>query len=1039
MDEFGFDDDALAGFDIDAAVAAATQAPAKVSLPSAPVAGGAHAKAGGAKVSPPTSPPEEDVDWGAEEEFLASVATGGAPQLSQHEQEIPDDFMSELGGGGGGGGGGGSRASGDGSAGGAGGALAAQPRPQMEQVQQAMRCAVAPTSEGAISDAQLLAALQQYYGHDEFRDGQLDAVRAACQGQDVCVFWATGQGKSLVYQLPALTTGRISLVVSPLISLMTDQVAALNHQIGGGKEISCFLGTSQMDGSMESRALSGQFSLIYITPEKLYSSFLDRLQPLIESGRIGMLAVDEAHCISEWGHDFRASYTQIGLFRAAYPNVPIVALTATAVPKVRVSIAQSLQLRSPFIASKTFDRTNLEIVVRRKIHGESMHNHLAPLIQQLSEAGPQGGCTIVYCVSRKDVESVGGYLSQNLRKVGVRVEQYHAGFSPQQRKDTHYSFLSGRTQVVVATVAFGMGIDKPDIRRVVHIGAPKTVEEYYQQIGRAGRDGLPARCEMICTESDFTRYKDDFYLGNLTPEKRKAMELSIDALRLFASEGSRCRRRMILEFFKESPPWERCQTCDNCVMAAKHQGDMERDFGAVSRLILKCLEFSRGYPFALSKMMQIIAGSFSGTKRRDSSETFIGRDEQSALDALLPMRQTFDQGLGPRMRRQELIRELLPALTQKGYITVKSQTSGFRAYDVYTLGPHGMSALNSRAPIMLPVPAAIRRIEAEQAEKAASRRKELEAAGVKLASIPKKQLDEGEGPIIKTELMWARTMEKATPERRAKLEALLAKIIEWRAAEAEQLRMAPATIIPDYRTKQIAYSQIQTVEGLKSLGLRSSSVTTLALAASKAIEELGLGNDQSAAGAAGGSGGGSSPVMLLPSGVFRPDGQWQFAQYKPGKTRKPWEVSWERFVDQGQHLESIALNQFDAKGNPKAPVKQETIAAHLLQAFGEFGKPLDLQKLQQQAAMPVLTQAEWERLDEVAAATEQDPVNQPKFAMKEILSGIDSELAAKEFKDRTEAESQACARWYGLMKWWAALKRAKVPVEFGQAVKKQRC
>eukprot|EP01043_Picozoa_sp_COSAG02_P007686 COSAG02_NODE_234_length_27784_cov_12.556872_17_plen_997_part_00 len=995
-------------------------------------------KAGPAKVSPPASPPdaapevadysaEQEVDWGAEEEFLAGLAGGGGQQLSQHEQEVPDDFMSEL------------------SSTGAAGQQQQQPPPQQPRAvvdvvsKQATLCAAAPSPVGSVSDAQLLTALQQVYGHEDFRPGQLDVLRAVCQGRDACVFWATGQGKSLVYQLPALTTGRISLVVSPLISLMTDQVAALNHTIGGGAEIACFLGSSQMDGSVEGRALSGEFKLVYVTPEKLYTSFLDRLQPLIERGAVGMLAVDEAHCISEWGHDFRASYTQLGCFRAAYPNVPIVALTATAVPKVRASIAESLQLRSPFIASKTFDRTNLEIVVRRKIHNENMHSHLAPLIRDLTSAGATGGCTIVYCVARRTVEEVGGYLANALGKTGVRVEQYHAGFSPQQRKDTHYSFLSGRTQVVVATVAFGMGIDKPDIRRVVHIGAPKTVEEYYQQIGRAGRDGLPARCEMICSESDFTRYKDDFYLGNLTPEKRKATEASIDALRKFAAEGCRCRRRMILEFFKEFPPWDRCEACDNCVAAAKHQGDMERDFGPVSRLILKCLEFSKGsYAFALGKVLELVSGSFKGTKRRDSNDRFIGATEAAALSALAPMRQQFDEGLSPKMRRPELIREVIAALRQKGYASVRTEKSSYskRGYEVYELGPQGYEALRSGRPIVLPVPAAIRRIEEAEAEKAAKQRKELEDSGVKLSKIPKKELDEGDGPILKAELNWVRRLKNSSPERRTKLEALLSKILEWRAAEAQQLQMAPATILPDYRAKQIAYSEIQTTEGLKSLGLRSSSVTTLAATTSKALLDLGLGVDQ---GPSASAAGGAAPVLLLPDGIFRPAAPWPFSNSQPGKTKKPWLISYERWAEQGQHLESIALNQIDAKGNPKNAVKQSTIVGHLLTAFGDHGKPMELRRLQHEGGLQ-FTQAEWEKVDEAALVAEQDPVGSATFVKKEIVEALEPELSAKDFKERSEQEQATMTRWYSLLSLWSSLKRAGCPVTFGRALKRQaRC
>ena len=288
---------------------------------------------------------------------------------------------------------------------------------------------------------------------------------------------------------------------------------------------------------------------------------------------------------------------------------------------------------------------------------------------------------------------------------------------------------------------------------------------------------------------------------------------------------------------------------------------------------------------------------------------------------------------------------------------------------------------------------------------------------------------------MKAELNWLRRLKSSSPEKRAKLEALLSNIFEWRAAEAEQLQMAPATILPDYRAKQIAYSEIQTTEGLQSLGLRSSSVTTLAAATSRALLELGLGNERAAISAADAA----APVLILPEGVFKPAAPWQFASNHSGNTKKPWLISYERWAEQGQHLETIALNQFDAKGTPKNAVKQATIIGHLLTAFGEHGKQMDLRRLQHEAALQ-FTQAEWEKLDEAALVAQQDPVRSATFAKKEIVEALEPEVAAKDFKERSETEQATLTRWYSLLSFWTSLKRAGCPVMFGRPLKRQaRC
>jgi RecQ family ATP-dependent DNA helicase len=641
-----------------------------------------------------------------------------------------------------------------------------------------------------VTDADLISGLRKYYGHDSFRAGQIEAVKAVLGSRDVCVFWATGEGKSLVYQLPALVSNKVSLVVSPLISLMMDQVAALNHNVGS--EVACFLGSAQKDLSVETRALQGDFKLVYLTPEKLCSDFfMSQVRTLVHSGRVGLLAIDEAHCISEWGHDFRPSYKLLGVFREAYPSIPLVCLTATAAPKVQASIQETLSLASPFIASKSFDRKNLHIKVRRKILGESLPHHFEPLVKELSAMGPPQrmlrGSTIVYCSTRSEVESVCLYLRQRFEGKQIVVAPYHAGLPDASRESAHYSFLSGQTDVIVATLAFGMGIDKPDIRRVVHYGAPKTFEEYYQQIGRAGRDGRTSYCEMICSEQDFNRYKSDFYLGNLNDTARKVTETSMDALRRFAGDSMQCRRIMILNFFGETPAWTQCKTCDNCKSAQKYDGDRERNYRTEAHLILASLRSSgEAYPFSMTKILDLISGKYEEKKKEEHGTVFPGEREELLSKKI---REQFHAWQGQKQHKLAILKELVPALVEYGAIDAVTKKTAYSSYTAYRLTVKGRKLLTSdtAAPILLPVPGAIRRIEEQQAAAAAGRREELVRAGVNLDSIPQAELDAGEGPIVRAELNWIRKIagyrQRQQHEMAAKLEALLDQILTWRASE----------------------------------------------------------------------------------------------------------------------------------------------------------------------------------------------------------------------------------------------------------------
>lgn len=317
------------------------------------------------------------------------------------------------------------------------------------------------TSTVAPRDAtDLEKCLMTYFGFSTFRDGQLEAIQAVLQGRDVTFYAATGSGKSLCYQLPALYNGKVAIVISPLISLMQDQA----HKLNGLSEhdvMATYLGSAQTDDQAERRALNGEYRIVYLTPEKLMArGFLDRLAGL----DLALVAFDEAHCVSQWGHDFRKDYREAGTALRNHPllgHIPIMALTASAVPRVQDDIVQNLRLRSPFVCAQSFDRTNLSIKVIVKEKANPLAAAMEPLIRSLIEK-PDSSSTIVYAVTRNMAEEIASYLQQRLHADGssVDVQPYHAGLTGEKRHQVHVQFLTGQTAVVVATVAFGMGIDK---------------------------------------------------------------------------------------------------------------------------------------------------------------------------------------------------------------------------------------------------------------------------------------------------------------------------------------------------------------------------------------------------------------------------------------------------------------------------------------------------------------------------------------------------------------------------------------------------
>jgi ATP-dependent DNA helicase RecQ len=404
----------------------------------------------------------------------------------------------------------------------------------------------------------LLAELKQRFGFDSFRPGQEAIVRDILDGRDVLAIMPTGGGKSLCFQLPALLRSGVCIVVSPLIALMQDQVRQLQDN---GIEATFI--NSSLDRQEIARRFAklerGDLKLLYVAPERLLQAeFEGEVMPRLQATHgISSLVVDEAHCVSEWGHDFRPEYRQLHRLRTRFANVPIAAFTATATERVRQDIVRQLALREPRIHVASFNRPNLYYAVRPKTK--------ATYAEMLGLARDKGGAGIVYCLSRKRVDE----LAERLQNDGVRALPYHAGLEADTRRENQEAFIRDDAQVMVATIAFGMGINKPDVRWVLHYDLPKTLEGYYQESGRAGRDGEPARCILYFGAGDIrtaeliiSQKVDPVSFEPLVDEQRIARQQLRNVLNY--AESSECRRAVQLRYFGEVIEGK-CGACDNCL------------------------------------------------------------------------------------------------------------------------------------------------------------------------------------------------------------------------------------------------------------------------------------------------------------------------------------------------------------------------------------------------------------------------------------------------------------------------------------------
>jgi len=389
--------------------------------------------------------------------------------------------------------------------------------------------------------------LKKYFGFSEFRPLQKDIIESILDGKDTFVLMPTGGGKSLCYQLPALKLEGLTLVISPLISLMKDQVDSLKANGIPAEFINSSLSFNEIKKTQK-EILNGKVKILYVTPERLSS---ERFKSFLKKVKVSMIAVDEAHCISEWGHDFRPAYRNLKTLKTAFPEIPIAAFTATATKRVRRDILNQLNLSNPELFISSLDRENLKFQVIRK---NNARGKLLTILEKYRDES-----VIIYCFSRKSTKK----LSADLRANGYRTKAYHAGLDSNKRSKVQELFIKDEINIIVATIAFGMGIDKLDVRLVVHYTFPKSIEGYYQEIGRAGRDGLPSECIMFYTYADIRKHR--YFIDEINDEKlKKQGERKLREMMDYA-EAASCRRKYLLEYFGENYEKKNCQGCDYCL------------------------------------------------------------------------------------------------------------------------------------------------------------------------------------------------------------------------------------------------------------------------------------------------------------------------------------------------------------------------------------------------------------------------------------------------------------------------------------------
>jgi len=500
----------------------------------------------------------------------------------------------------------------------------------------------------------MLELLKKHFGYESFRPLQEEVIEYCLSGKDSLVLMPTGGGKSLCYQIPALAFPGLTIVVSPLVALMKDQVDALKANGISAAFMNSTLSPFEI-AEVERLASSGRLKLLYLAPERLTKSSVRRF---LQTLRISLFAVDEAHCISEWGHDFRPDYRNL-LLRQYFPNIPIIALTATANVRVREDIVSHLGLQDGRVFKSSFNRPNLTYRVLPK------KRSFDQLLAEIKKRPDQS--VIVYCFSRKSTEKIAGDLRAN----GIKASAYHAGLSAQERTRVKERFIRDQTPVITATIAFGMGIDKPDVRLVAHMDLPKSVEGYYQETGRAGRDGLPSDCLLFFSTGD--RVKHEFFIRRMEDlEERQRTRLQLQEVIKYGELHS-CRRAFLLRYFGETWQEQNCGACDICVPPAVSQSlkkvpaEFDGDLFEKLRALRRSLAEEGGVPPYMifgDKTLQEMSRTFPQSMERLSQIFGVGKGKLTQFgEPFLDVIRSYaaERGIQEQESTQTIVRRKAPA------------------------------------------------------------------------------------------------------------------------------------------------------------------------------------------------------------------------------------------------------------------------------------------------------------------------------------------------------------------------------------------